>query len=61
MDPAAPARLAEIARRYPTLERCHDGGATAANAATLDAQLVVAGRALSTPDAATIVAALRNS
>lgn len=60
MDPAAPGRLAEVARRYPSFERCHDGGVTTTNHASLDASLVVAGRALTVDDPAAVVRTLHN-
>jgi ribulose-phosphate 3-epimerase len=60
MDPRAPDRLAEVARRYPSLERCHDGGVTTANHASLNASLVVAGRALAIGDVTMVVRTLRN-
>jgi hypothetical protein len=59
MDPRAPERLRTAATLYPAFERCHDGGLTAENRATISAPLLVAGRALMTDDVATTVALLR--
>jgi ribulose-phosphate 3-epimerase len=59
MDPRAPERLREAARRYPQLECCHDGGLTTANRHTITAPLLVAGRALVAGDAASTVTRLR--
>jgi ribulose-phosphate 3-epimerase len=60
IDPRAVGRLTETAHRYPSLERCHDGGLTVANAATLDAPLLVVGRALAVDDPASVLRLLRS-